>query len=137
MDIRVLACLVVCVMPVAADDVKDMKKPADADITRLLVGKWDCTDPTAGAAGTISYAKEGTFAGDGTVESRGEKIEVHIEGTWKVSGGAILATVSKSTRPGVVPIGIEVKEDVHAIDEKSMRFTRGLGKEKSRTRVKE
>jgi hypothetical protein len=34
-------------------------------------------------------------------------------------------------------VGIEVKEVVHAIDEKTVRYTRGLSKVKERTRVKE
>ena len=116
----------------------DDKKPSDAEITRLLVGKWHGADPTTGVSGTITYAKDGTFVGEGSVPlTDTQKVEFRAEGTWKVADGAIHFKVTKSTRPGVVPVDIEVKEVVLGIDEKSVRYRRGLGKEKVRTRVTE
>ena len=138
-NIGVLLVIIGSALAARADDGKgNEKKPSDAEITRLLVGKWEGADPATGVTGTIRYAKDGTFTGDGTVSLPGnEKIEFHAEGTWKVSDGAILFTITKSTRPGVAPVGIEVKEVVQAIDEKTVRYTRGLGKIKERKRVKE
>jgi hypothetical protein len=128
-----LLALFALAFPAVADD---PKKPTDADINRLLVGKWNCTDPDVGAAGTIRYTKDGNFTGDGTVKIDGqEKIEVHFEGTWSVSKGTIVLVVTKSSRPGIAPVGSQVKETVVAIDQKTLRFIRGLGKEKTRTRM--
>jgi len=141
MCVRNLAvCITVCtsVLSAAADDGMEPKKPTDAEIVKMLVGKWEGTDPITGTSGTIHYAKDGTFTGKGTTPLDDKmKVEFEVEGTWKVSGGAILFTITKSTRPGIAPVGAEVKEVVHAIDEKAIRYTRGLGKEKTRTRVKE
>jgi hypothetical protein len=136
--VGMLAVIVASAPTARGDDNKESKKPPDAEITRLLIGKWKGSDPITGVTGTIQYAKDGTFIGDGKVSLPcKEEIAFHAEGTWKVSKGAILFTITKSTRPGVAPVGIEVKEVVYAIDEKTVRYKRGLGKVKERTRLKE
>src|SRR5438552_347773 len=128
--------VVLCVLAgpafyVRADDNKDSKKPTDADINRLLIGKWKGNDPITGVTGTIEYAKDGTFTGEGNVPvGDGKTVAFQAEGTWKVSEGAIHFKITKSTRPGVAPVGIEVKEVVLAIDETTIRYKRGLGNEK-------
>src|SRR3954470_16509025 len=102
-----------------AADKPEPGKPTDAEITRLLVGTWHGADAVTGVSGTISYAKDGTFVGEGSVPlTDTQKVEFRAEGTWKVTDGAIHFTITKSTRPGVAPVGIEVKEVVLGIDEK-------------------
>jgi len=121
----------------AAGDDKAAAKPSDAEISRLLVGAWHGEDHITGVEGTIRYAKDGTFTADGMVPLNGsEKVEFKAEGTWKVSGGAIYFTVTKSSRPGLAPPGFEVKEVVLGIDDQTVRYKRGLGRVKTRTRVK-
>jgi hypothetical protein len=137
---RLLACLVAGAIAQSgrADDKDPPKPPADAEIKRLLVGKWEGYDPLTGTKGTIHYAKEGTFVGDGTVTlADGEKVTFQVEGTWKVMKGTLQFTITKSTRPGIAPVGVEVKEVIHSIDEKTVRYTRGLGSVKERKRIKE
>lgn len=113
-------------------------KLSDAEIARLLIGKWQGSDPVTGVTGTLLYLKDGTFKGEGTVTlADGDKIRFQAEGKWKVSEGALYFTITKSTRPGVAPVGIEVKETIHALNETVVRYTRGLGKVKERTRVKD
>jgi hypothetical protein len=111
--------------------------PADAEIMRLLVGKWKGTDSVTGTTGTIDYAKDGTFKGEGTVPlSGGKSVEFQVEGTWQVKDGAIHFKIKKSTRPGVAPVDAEITETVLGIDDKTIRYKRGLGSEKTRERVK-
>ena len=119
-------------MAYAADD---PKKPADADINRLLIGKWEGADQATGITGTITYGKDGKFTADGMVPVGNKKLEVNTEGTWSVSGGTITYKVTKSSRPRVAPVGTEIKEVVNAIDEKNIRFTREQEKERVRTRT--
>lgn len=121
----------------AANGDKAPAKPSDAKINRLLIGAWHGEDHITGVEGTIRYAKDGTFTADGMVPLNGsEKVEFKAEGTWKVSGGAIYFTVTKSSRPGLAPPGFEVKEVVLGIDDTMVRYKRGLGRVKVRTRVK-
>lgn len=124
-------------LPGNADDPKDPKRPSDAQIKLLLIGKWEGADLATGVTGTIRYAKDGTFSADGLVPIGNKKVEINTVGTWSVSGGSILSTVTKSSRPRIAPVGAEVTEVVNAIDQKAVRFTRGAEQERVRTRVKE
>lgn len=124
-------------LPGLTDDTKGPKPPSDAEIKLLLIGKWEGADLATGVTGTIRYAEDGTFSADGLVPIGNRKIEINTVGTWSVSGGTILSTVTKSSRPRIAPVGTEVKEAVHAIDQKAIRFTRGAEQERVRTRVKE
>ena len=115
--------------------------PDDAGIAALLPGRWT-TSVTGGSStgpdGTIRYDPAGTFKAEGTAElGGGQKAEVRVEGTWAVKGGCILHRVSKSSHPGLAPVGGEVKEHVLAIDDEAMRVRRGVGRERERARVKE
>jgi hypothetical protein len=113
----------------------------DAAITKQVAGKW--TTCLAGgsateADGTIHYADGGTFTAEGQVAlGEGAKADVKVEGTWKVDAGSILYKVSKSTHPGLAPVGGVLKEQVVSIDNKQMTVKRGIGKERERKRVTE
>jgi hypothetical protein len=48
-----------------------------------------------------------------------------------------LYKVTKSTHPGLAPVGGEMKERVISIDDKQMTIKRGIGKERERKRVAE
>jgi hypothetical protein len=121
-----------------AGGVRAADKPADDEIARLMVGTWvSAGDASSGAVGTLHYRADGTLTGTGVVRVGEEAVEVRVEGTWKVSGGAVLLTLTKSSHPGLAPIGAEAKEVILAIDADSVRYRRGVGKEKTRTRVKE
>ena len=124
-------------LPGVADDVKEPKRPSDKEINLLLIGRWEGADLATGVSGTIHYAKDGTFTADGLVPVGNKKIGINTVGKWSVSGGTISSTVTKTSRPRIAPVGTEVKEVVNAIDEKSVRFTRGAEQERVRTRVKE
>jgi hypothetical protein len=65
----------------------------------------------------------------------GEKADVRLEGTWKVEDETILYKVTKSTHPGLAPVGGEMREKVLAIDAKTLKVRRGVGQERERKRV--
>jgi hypothetical protein len=114
-------------------------KPGDDEIARKLVGTWT-TCMTGGSAteadGTVRYAKDGTFHAAGKVKlGGGEVADVTVDGTWEVKGGAVKETVTKSSHPGLAPVGASIQEKVLAIDDKELTVKRGLGEERVRKRV--
>jgi hypothetical protein len=115
--------------------------PDDGTISKLLPGRWTTTLAGGSATepdGTIHYDKGGAFVAAGKVPiGEGTKADVKLEGTWKVDGGSIIHTVTKSTHPGLAPVGGVLKEQVLSIDEKKLRVKRGVGKERERKRVEE
>ncbi len=134
---RLLAIAVAVVGPVAVV----CAKPDDSTISSSLVGRWT-TCVSGGSAtepdGTIRYDKTGTFAAQGEVKlGAGEKAEVRVEGTWKVESGSIIHKVTKSTHPGLAPVGGEMREHVLSIDDKSLHVKRGVGMERERKRLAE
>src|SRR4051812_10555728 len=79
-------------------------KPSDADIRRLIVGKWAQeiqTDQGITVKGTTTYRRDGTFTGDAEFSVAGQTIRIALEGTWKVADGVIAETVEKSNSPAV------------------------------------
>jgi hypothetical protein len=115
--------------------------PDDGSISKLLVGRWtncigggSATEPD----GTIHYDRGGAFVAEGKVAlGGGTKADVKVEGTWKVDGGSVVHTVTKSSHPGLAPVGGVLKEHVVSIDEMKLRVRRGVGKERERERVAE
>ncbi|HEX4611371.1 MAG TPA: hypothetical protein VH092_24470 [Urbifossiella sp.] len=114
-------------------------EPGDGAISERLVGRW--TTCVAGgssteADGTIRYGTGGTFVAEGQVSlGGGPKASVRIEGTWKVEDGAILHAVTKSSHPGLAPVGSEMRERVVSIDDQTLRVKRGVGRERERKRM--
>jgi hypothetical protein len=128
-----LSCLVLLV--VCADD--PAKRPPDAEVVRLLVGRW-----SGGSAGEhepriqghVRYKSDGTFEAEGEVGPEKHAVKVTASGTWRVADGALVETVEKC-HPPLVRKGHALREEVLAIDSKSMRVRSEKGKESSRERV--
>jgi hypothetical protein len=114
-------------------------RPDDGSIEKLLVGRWTTTLAGGSATepdGTIRYDKGGAFVAEGKVAlGEGTKADVKVEGTWKVDGGSVIHSVTKSSHPGLAPVGGVLKEHVVSIDAKKLRVKRGVGKERERDRV--
>ncbi|MBN9521847.1 hypothetical protein J0H58_25580 [bacterium] len=111
----------------------------DAAITKQLLGRWT-TCVTGGSStepdGTIRYDKGGVFTAEGQVKLGGsETADVRLEGTWRVEDGTIVHKVTKSSHPGLAPVGGELREKVVSIDEKTLTVKRGVGKERERKRM--
>lgn len=131
--LHIAACLLVCGTARAGE------RPDDGEIGRRLIGAWT-TCLTSGdevkADGTIRYAADGTFVAEGKVDlGDGVPVAVRVEGNWVVKGGAVKATVTKSSHPGLAPVGAAATETVVSIDDRVLRVKRGTGKERERTRV--
>jgi len=106
---------------------QDAKKPSDADLTRLLVGKWTADEKmdTLRMKGSASYNKDGTFKGevrlDIEIDGISESVEVKVAGTWKVAAGAIEITITESNEPQFSPVGTTSKEDIVALNATTLR----------------
>jgi len=116
-------------------------KPSDGEITSRLVGTWatciaggTSTDPD----GSIQYHEDGTFTAEGKIQlGDNATATVKVEGTWKVTSGVIVHGVTKTSHPGIAPLGAEMKEAILAIDDKAMTFKRGVGHKRERKRIQE
>jgi hypothetical protein len=103
------------------------RKPSDADLTRLLVGKWTADEKMDALRmkGSASYNKDGTFKGEMQLEIEvdgiKESAKIMVAGTWKVVDGAIETTVTESSEPQLSPLGATSKETVVAIDDTTVR----------------
>ena len=103
----------VCLLAASANS-QDAKKPSDAEIVKLLVGKWKMeklNEVGVNAVTTVNFNKDNTFAYEmktksalnGKPDPKGKSIELSSSGTWKVVDGAIELTVMK------VKFNVEVK----------------------------
>jgi hypothetical protein len=106
---------------------QDAKKPSDADLARLLVGKWTADEKMDALRmkGSASYNKDGTFKGEIQLEIEvdgiNESARFMVAGTWKVVDGVIETTVTESSEPQLSPVGATSKETVVAIDDTTLR----------------
>lgn len=116
------------------------KKLPDAEISKLLTGKWaveydDGNGPKV--KGLNHYKKDGTLDATGTVTVGEKSLEIAISGTWKVLDGTIIATVTKTNVPELIKEGHISKDQVLLIDEKLLKFKGENGKERVHKRVNE
>jgi hypothetical protein len=76
--------------------------PNDADIRRLIVGKWHEVNNLKVAGSSETYT---TYRADGTLEfiyinvGNGQRSQMELSGAWKVSAGTIFQTFEKPLRP--------------------------------------
>lgn len=115
------------------------KTLTDAEIKRLLVGKWfeEIDDEGVKAKATSHYKKDGTFATDGTFDDGKKSLRIGASGTWKVSDGAIIRTVTKTSVPELINVGHVGKDQVLSIDDKVLKCKWENGRENMSTRVQE
>jgi hypothetical protein len=94
-----LVLALVLFMPTLVANAAAAKKLSDADITKLLVGKWRFVpgekDPPIKM--TMTYARDQTFSFE--AESLQVKFKAKATGTWKVQKGEIVTTVKENTNP--------------------------------------
>jgi hypothetical protein len=118
---------------------EDAKKQTDAEITKLLVGKWAVEVDEMGVKvkGTQEYTKDGKFAAEATIEAGKNTIKLTVSGTWVVKDGMVIETVKKSNQPMIVPEGKESKDKVISIDDKVYKFKDEMDKERTVKRIKD
>ena len=144
MRTRVVGLLLLLALGAWVDGVAGRGDPpkglTDAEISRRLVGKWAAEEGVEGGPkvrGTTRYKDDGTLEAEGTVEAGGKSLTIRLSGTWKVADGMIIATVTKTSAPDLLPEGHVSKDRVLSIDEKALRYKTETGKESVRRRVKE
>jgi hypothetical protein len=128
-------------IPASANAGQDVPKLSDAAISKALVGKWseEVSADGAKATGTMHYMNDGTLKLEGTIVVGRRSWEVKASGTWKVSDGVLITTISKTSAPDLLEVGSVSKDPVISIDDKVFRF-RDMdrdGVESMQRRVKE
>jgi hypothetical protein len=136
---RVVA-LIILSIPIALigwshDHAGAQQKQTDAEISKLLIGKWAAEEPKI--KGVNHYKKDGTLDVTGTLTLGDQSLKIVISATWKVSDGMIIATVTKTNVPELIKEGHVSKDQVISIDEKLLKFKTERGDEKVRKRVRE
>jgi pimeloyl-ACP methyl ester carboxylesterase len=118
----------------AAEKLRKTTTP-DAEIARLLVGKWSGEQAPPGLrVGTITcYRPDGTFDAEATIRARGKVLKVTLSGTWEVSDGVVLQKLTKSSDPRI-PLGQDSRMDVLSIDARAFA-RREDGKDLVETRL--
>lgn len=134
------SALVLTILVCASIGAKDEpKKPSDADIAKLLVGKWTTEEGKEGepkVKSTFIYDKDGTFAVEATIETGGKTEKIVVSGTWKVADGVILDTVEKTNTENL-KVGRVTRDTVISIDDKTLKYTTQKGRERTWKRVKD
>jgi hypothetical protein len=112
------------------------KKLSDAEITKLIVGKWseEIKEENVTGKGITIYKKDGTFSADGMLMAKGKTITIKGTGTWKVSDGVLIETI-ETVDPPVKKKGDMTKDKVLSITAKMMKVRTESGREVVKTRV--
>ena len=115
--------------------------PCDAELAKLLVGKWKTTvdDPDAGikGGGITEYRADGTFFGTGEVTVEGERIVFGAEGVWSVKDRILTWTVKKTLNPDVMAVDDTHTEEILEIDAKHIKYKGDEGEVEVETRITE
>src|SRR5437870_12782441 len=90
-----LMLLPVCCAILSAQDANKPKRPTDAEISKLVVGKWkqDRKIKETEIKATDDFFKDGTCKSQGTLKRGDEIIKVAMTGTWKISDGLLIQVI--------------------------------------------
>ncbi len=112
-------------------------EPTQADIERLLPGKWRITDQADGATMevTTTYGADHSYHLAGVIKTGSRDLNFDATGTWSVQGNQVTITVASTSHPDVIPVGLAETESFQAIDSKSMTYTDKDGEQATETRV--
>ncbi len=110
-------------------------KMPDAQITELLVGKWAIDFQLM--KGSHHYTKDGSFYVDASIKDLDKWLQLSMAGTWKVSDGVLIETITKTNMPELLKVGHVSRARVVFIDQSTLRFRGDDGKEIVRQRVKD
>ena len=112
------------------------KKPSEAEITKLLPGKWVSTLNTPTVSGNLEFAivKDGTYTLKGKIKKGDKEIPIDECGTWKVTENRLVLTPENppdgSPKTKELTIG-EISDTTFKMKDKQQQV------ESSWTRVKE
>lgn len=109
------------------------KELTDSEISKMLIGEWAAEGDNM--SGVNHYQKDGTLKATGTISVNGSSIDISLLGSWKVSNGTIIATVTETNVPQIIREGHTSKDKVIAIDDKRLVYVTEDGKESTRKRI--
>ena len=104
------ACVIVFISSIFAEEI---------NYQQLLVGKWGYLQQEDG-----SYWGYDEYFADGTVHAWGVNPDTQqkweIWGTVELQGNVSCSTTTKSSNPNIIPIGVEVCDEIVSIDATSL-----------------
>jgi hypothetical protein len=111
-------------VPALVTNAGEEKKLPDADITKLLVGKWrfDPGEKNLPIKMTLAFAKDQKYSAE--AEALHIEYKVNASGTWKVEKGEIVMTTKESTN--AKEIGEVGRAKVISIDDSTLKVPASL-----------
>lgn len=112
-------------------------EPTQADIERLLPGKWRVAETAEGASMEVitTYGKDRSYTLAGVIKTASRDLTFGASGSWEVSGNQVKISITKSSHPDVIPVGLVGKDTYLAIDDKSITYKDENGDMATETRV--
>ena len=116
--ISLALALGLCV-PAIVTNAGEEKKLSDADMTKLLVGKWrfEPGEKDLPIKMTLAFAKDQTYSAE--AEALEIEYKVKASGTWKVEKGEIVMTTKESTNAKAV--GEVGRAKVFSVDDSTLK----------------
>jgi hypothetical protein len=112
--------------------------PPDSEAAKLLRGSW--VVPVEQYNGTVkdggyTFRANGTFTSFTVIPGHDQDIRIDEEGKWSIKDGILIETLTKSSRPDILPPGTTTRDPLLSVTEKEYRFRTEQGKERSRLRT--
>ena len=131
-------CLIATALTLCAPVIAQTAPPAEAEIAKLIVGKWTQEEVINGATikATTTYQKDGSLSGEAVIAKDGRTLNISVTGTWRISGSNLIEFVEKGTPPQAVPAGgKETTDEVLEINDNILRYKTDKGEERTKTRA--
>src|SRR5262245_46299014 len=115
----ILSLTMTCLLALVA---RAAEAPPDAEIEKLIVGKWyeEASENGLDIKATTTYKKDGTLSGEATMTNGDRTLKLSVTGTWKVADGKITETVEKVEPP--LPIPPKSTDTIVEINAKTFRY---------------
>jgi hypothetical protein len=104
----------------------------EVESAKALIGTWQLVVEPGEA---IIVSAESKFAGDGAFASKGmfqlsssAPIQVTFSGKWRIEGDTLIMEVTKSSPPGVLPVGVVTRDRILKLDGRSLETRTADGK---------
>ncbi len=115
-------------------------EPTQAEIERLLPGRWRVAEQAEGGASMeviTTYGKDRSYTLAGVIKTASRDLTFDAVGSWEVRGNLVKISITKSSHPDVIPEGLVGKDTYLAIDGKTMTYKDENGDMTTETRVKD
>jgi uncharacterized protein (TIGR03066 family) len=130
-----LSCLLLALVCTSAFGAKS--DPSDKELAAKLVGTWTLspTDPlTKKLSGDITYKSDASYEGLIFIKHSDGTTRWDFTGTWKIEDRKLILTYTKSSVPGVAPVGQVSILPIDHITDKELVTIGDDGQRKTRIR---